>query len=178
MPAARPLIYRFLEKTRRAESGCLEWTGATARGGYGNLMVVSRTWGPAHRVAWELAHGPIPDGLWVLHRCDNPKCVEADHLFLGTHADNMSDMVAKGRHPSVRSPECRERGGRHWTKRHPDRVARGERGSGSKLTEAGVVEIRRLRASGAALSELAAAFNVSETTISSIAHKKTWKHVG
>ena len=79
---------------------CLEWKGAT-RGGrfnqYGNYR--GRM---AHRVAWELVHGEIPDGKFVLHHCDNPKCVNVQHLFIGTLSDNARDMVDKGRHGMAR----------------------------------------------------------------------------
>jgi len=71
---------------------CQEWTGRRNRDGYG-----IQGHKLAHRVAWETAHGPIPDGLCVLHRCDNPPCVDVEHLFLGTRADNAADRNAKGR---------------------------------------------------------------------------------
>jgi HNH endonuclease len=74
------------------ETGCHNWTGTVGRAGYGRVQV------SAHRLAYELAHGPIPDGLLVLHKCDNPVCCNPDHLFLGTSADNMADKVRKGRH--------------------------------------------------------------------------------
>lgn len=85
---------------------CWLWTGARA-GGYGKVYVGGRSGGMvgAHRVAWEVLVGPIPDGLRVLHRCDNPPCVRADpdpalsHLFIGTQSDNLRDMAAKGRNP-------------------------------------------------------------------------------
>jgi hypothetical protein len=78
--------------------GCWVWSGATNRKGYGVYIFRGKYVG-AHRVAWTLFRGPIPDGLFVLHRCDNPPCLNPDHLFLGTHNDNMIDMVLKGRGP-------------------------------------------------------------------------------
>ena len=81
----------------RAPNGCLEWTGATNPAGYG-LMRANGKVVLTHRLAWALANGAIPDGLQVLHHCDNPPCCDAEtHLFLGTDADNRADMAAKGR---------------------------------------------------------------------------------
>jgi hypothetical protein len=85
-------------------NGCLEWIGHTGRKGYGSIRANGKNV-KTHRLAWELANGPIPDGLHVLHHCDNPPCCETDpseeypegHLFLGTNADNNADMMAKGR---------------------------------------------------------------------------------
>ena len=76
---------------------CWRWTASTNAKGYGRLGDRHRRVVGAHRVGWELAHGPIPNGLSVLHSCDNPPCVRASHLFLGTAAENNADMVAKGR---------------------------------------------------------------------------------
>jgi len=75
---------------------CLVWTGATNDKGYGQRRVDGRVQ-YVHRLAWEEEHGPIPDGMKVLHHCDNPPCYEVTHLFLGTTADNQADMAAKGR---------------------------------------------------------------------------------
>lgn len=89
---------RFWAKVRRGEQNdCWEWSAGVDNFGYGRLNtrgVVDL----AHRLSWELAHGPIPDGMCVLHRCDNPPCVNPRHLFLGTRDDNVQDMIAKGRH--------------------------------------------------------------------------------
>ena len=84
----------------RPELGvCWEWT-ASLRNGYGQFGVGGRkgTINPSHRVSWELTNGAIPNGLFVLHKCDNPKCCRPKHLFLGTHQDNMKDMTSKFRH--------------------------------------------------------------------------------
>ena len=91
---------RFWAKLKTSDD-CWEWQGARNNKGYGILMLkepgkkhVART---THRFSWELHNGPIPNGLWVLHRCDNPPCANPAHLFLGDNADNIRDMWAKGR---------------------------------------------------------------------------------
>lgn len=81
----------------RPETGCWEWLGARANGGYGLFAVQNPRRITAHRYSWELHNGPIPAGMHVLHHCDNPPCVNPAHLFLGTASDNMRDMLAKGR---------------------------------------------------------------------------------
>ena len=82
-----------------------EWQGYRNLQGYGQISVDGQT-RIAHRVRWELDNGPIPGGLWVLHRCDNPPCVTLTHLFLGTPTDNQLDSVAKGRHKETRKTHC------------------------------------------------------------------------
>jgi len=88
------LAERLWSKVTKTET-CWTWTGARNRKGYGEIGAKGRVQ-KAHRIAWELTYGPIPEGLDVLHHCDNPPCCRPDHLFLGTDADNMADMMAKG----------------------------------------------------------------------------------
>jgi len=135
---------------------CLEWTANRNRLGYG-LFQISGKSERAHRVAWEMANGPIPPGLCVLHRCDNPPCVNSEHLFLGTHTDNMHDMFAKGRGIVAR--------------------ARGEQNGSAKLTEEKVRRIFQLRREGWMQARLALEFGVSETSITLILSRKRWAHL-
>lgn len=93
--ATEPAV-RFFAKVAKGD-GCWLWTGATHRNGYGSFKLRGGRQVRAHRFSWELARGPVPDGLSVLHRCDNRRCVRPEHLFVGTQRENLSDMVAKGR---------------------------------------------------------------------------------
>jgi hypothetical protein len=101
-PKARPVAERFWEKVQKGgPDECWLWTGGSKVGGYGTLLVGSRTTGRrkvvASRLSYEINVGPIPAGLYVCHRCDTPACVNPGHLFLGDQAANMADAAAKGR---------------------------------------------------------------------------------
>ena len=83
----------------RMPNGCLEWTEDTYRRGYGRISFNGKSV-RTHRLAWELANGPIPEGIYICHRCDNPPCCDVTHLFMGTPAENHADMITKGRYVS------------------------------------------------------------------------------
>jgi hypothetical protein len=149
MRASRPLAERFCEKVEVRASGCHEWTGRLQPNGYGQIRANGKT-SYAHRVAWELANKPIPEGAYVLHDCDNRRCVNPEHLRLGTFQDNMDDMTAKKRH------------------------AHGERNGHARLSEQAV---RDIRASEALQADLAARYGVSQSLVSMIRSGRIWKQV-
>lgn len=174
-------------------TGCWEWTGGHDKDGYGYFLVRPRLKGldRTHRVSWVIHFGPIPVGLFVLHRCDNPPCVRPDHLWLGTSADNTADMVAKGRESHHRHfggavghrnghythPESTARGERHGSRTHPEAVLRGAANGMATTTEAQVREVRRLRATGELYRDIAEAVGLKLSNVQQIARRKTWRHI-
>ena len=169
----RPVRERFGEKFIKGDgpNACWIWTDCMSTGdsrgtGYGRFWLRGKTL-RAHRVAWELYRGPIPDGLHVLHRCDNPSCVRPDHLWLGTTGDNNVDRDAKGR------GNC-GRGDQHGLHVHPERIARGEQHGHARLT---IQQIQAIRRDARFQREIAAAYGVAQSTISVIRSGKTWSHL-
>jgi hypothetical protein len=132
---------------------CWPWIGANIAARYGVIHWEGKRQ-LAHRLTWRETRGPIPPGLHILHKCDNPPCCNPSHLFLGTSADNHRDMVSKGR---------------AWTA-----GLRGEAHGCAKLTEAKVREIRAAKGSQEAI---AAQFGVCRATVSHIRNRRLWKHV-
>lgn len=165
---------------------CWEWVGRHLAKGYGQMDIGSGG-EQAHRVSWVTAYGEIPDGLWVLHHCDNRSCVSPSHLFLGTHQDNMDDMAMKGRkvvatgdkNGSRLHPEKLARGDKNGMRLHPEKVQRGERNGNSKLTWPQVREIRHryafLGIGGEGSYKLAKEFGVDSSIILDIVKKRIWK---
>ena len=154
---------RFLNKVKKCENGCWEWTAGKDKDGYGKYRK-----GRAHRFAYELWKGPIPDGLYILHSCDNPPCVNPEHLEIGTNQDNVNDRQHKNR---------QAKGDNHGRYTRPETTARGEKQGGSKLTADCVREIKILREFGFSLKELGKMYSVHCTNISVILRGKSWKHV-
>lgn len=151
---------RFWSNVARTNS-CWEWRGSKGSAGYGKLKV-GETTTYAHRMSYEMHYGPVPEGLFVCHRCDNRLCVNPAHLFTGTHQDNMDDMVAKGR----------SRGGYRGGK------ARGQTNGQSKLTDEAVRAIRQAWQSGAVSQRaLAAQYGVDPSLISVVVNRKVWTHI-
>ena len=149
---------KFWAATDRSGECWVSQMGSRMPEGYRRVRWGDGIKGMAHRLAWQFINGPIPDGLSVLHRCDNPPCVNPEHLFLGTNVDNMTDMVAKGR----------ARG----------KTQNGEANDYAKLTEQQVRDIRlRWRYRVVPMSALAREYGVSQSAISDICRRATWAHV-
>lgn len=163
--ATIPLPDRFWSKVAIAgPDDCWLWTAGLAKSGYGMIGVgrPSDRIESSHRIAWTLANGPIPGGLYVLHRCDVRRCCNPAHLFLGTHADNMRDVAEKGR----------------WrTAAREARMARGERHGNAILTDELVREIRRLGELGVRCTEIAASLGLPVSTVWGPLRGKNWTHV-
>jgi len=171
IPPLRPQdIARFWKKIHiRGPDECWEWQAAKVPYGHGHFSLEGREF-RAHRIMWEIFNGPIPNGLFLCHRCDNPPCCNPRHLFLGTQADNIRDAVRKDRMATG------ERHGRHT---HPERTARGEQNGQSKLTAKKVRAIRCKYSDGDInMGALAQEYGVHETAIQRIVRHKTWAHVG
>jgi len=173
----KPVAERFWSKVDRSggPDACWPWTAALTRSGYGRFNPTRAKRIVAHRMTWELTYGPIPisggyHGTCICHHCDNRPCCNPSHLFLGAQADNIADMVAKGR----------QRGGageRHWFNIHPELRPRGERHGLSKLTEAQVREIRTIVASGIRHGTVGTMFGIDKETVGRIWRRQAWRHV-
>lgn len=158
---ARTTSERFWAKVNKdgptqahMDTPCWVWTASRIGKGYGQFRAAIGG-GFAHRYSWECANGPLPEGMIVLHRCDNPLCIRPDHLLAGSYQDNYDDMVNKGRR----------------------RQCHGERHQSAKLTEDMVQAIRAARRQGASVTTLAATYGVGETTIRNAAAGITWSHM-
>jgi hypothetical protein len=149
------LSCRFGVKVDRS-GDCHVWIGSITRGGYGRIaMARGGVYAHAHRVAWEMTNGPISDGLSVLHKCDNRPCVNPDHLFLGTQADNMADMVSKLRN------------------------RRGEAAPHAKLTDEDVRRIRNhlVEFPGLSQEQIGQMFGMAQSSIGRVIRREAWEHM-
>lgn len=131
---------------------CLLWEGSRDKNGYGKTTRNGKSI-RAHRLAWIQARGPIEDGMWILHHCDNPTCINIDHLYLANHTDNMQDRKARGRTPDFM----------------------GEKHPRAKLTNEQVAEMRESYADGVSLDALAKSYDMSKSSICEIVNHKRYK---
>lgn len=147
---------------KRSENECWEWKPSVASTGYGKSWLKSIGQIDAHRLSWIFHYGPIAKdetyhGPCVCHKCDNRKCVNPAHLFLGSIKDNVHDMINKGRRGNP--------------------AGRGEKHHSAKLTAADVLEIRRLRETGSTLQSIADLFGISNPSVHYICARKKWAHI-
>lgn len=189
---------KFWPKVQKT-STCWLWTACKTKLGYGKL-----SWKQAHRVSWEIHNGAIPVGMCVCHKCDNPPCVNPDHLFLGTQKDNILDAKKKGRligkgkkyfgddHWTHRHPEWIATGDKsgqrlhperfptgddHWTRKKNHLVLRHENNPRAKLKNTDIPTIKNLYTSGVSQPKIGVQYGVSQAVISSILRGKTWKNL-
>lgn len=154
-PPVRPIKDRILERIKKIDSGCWVWQGAIFKDGYGAIGIRRTGSKRAHRVAYEAFKGQIPDGLWVLHRCDTPACVNPEHLFLGTPSDNTKDMLSKGRR----------------------QVLRGENHPMSRFSERFVWALRKLDRFGIPIADLARMYGLSYFAVHQLCRGRGWSHI-
>lgn len=141
---------RVLSEHSERSGKCLVWTGATNKGGYG-ILKARKIIHLAHRLAWQIANGPIPLGMQICHHCDNPPCIEVAHLFLGTMEDNMNDKIRKGRQSRLR----------------------GEKAGSAKLS---LAQVRKIRKSTVSSYILGPRHGVHPTTIQRVRSGKSWAY--
>jgi hypothetical protein len=148
---------RFWRRVVKGDD-CWEWTGSKDTNGYGRVYSpFTRTHRRTSRVAYELAIGPVPEGLEIRHKCDNRPCCRPEHLQVGTHAENIADKAGKGRRAGI---------------------VRGVRNGLAKLTDEQVLEIRRAYAAGEANQYgLARRFGVRQPLISKVLNRQIWTHI-
>lgn len=163
-------VERFWSQVdKRGADECWMWKAGRDKDGYGRFRAGHPI--KSHQFAYQVAIGPVPDGVWVCHSCDNPPCCNPTHLWLGTSDDNIADRCAKGRSRAGR-------GATHGTHTHPERRARGEHHGIAKLTDQAVREIRLRYAQGKiSQKRLAEQYGVAQMAVCKIVRDEAWTHV-
>lgn len=144
-----------------AKTGCWIWNGNPRKNGYCRSTFQRKNW-YIHRASYHVFIGDIPKGYDVCHHCDNRRCFNPDHLFIGTRKDNMADAVKKGRQAKGEKLSVNRRG---------------EKSVSSKLTNTDVLEIRKMNKLGVKTKEIALKFKVSADNIRRIIRRETWRHI-
>lgn len=153
-------IKRFWDKVHKTED-CWLWLCDKNQLGYGRFAIKNSKYA-AHRVSYQLAKGLIPEGFFVLHRCDTPDCVNPSHLYVGNQKDNMRDMMDRER---------------QWWQKNPSLIKRGEQVASAVLTEKQVKEIRIRNDNGESGNSLAREYGIGKSTVKHILNRRSWKHI-
>lgn len=153
---------RLMSRVKAMPSGCLEWQGTKTRGGYGSISINSVDT-PTHRAMYEALNGKIPSGMFVCHTCDNPPCINPEHLFLGTAKDNMQDSIVKGRFK--------------FNFKKGNKITLGRAPENRALTEQDVKEVRKKLSSGERVCDIAKLYGVTRYVIGDINRRKTYQNV-
>lgn len=148
------LMNKLMSNTIKQPTGCWEWQKSKNKNGYGQIRL-GKTMVRTHRLSYQLFKGPIPVKMHVCHSCDNPSCINPDHLWVGTQKDNMKDMVNKGRSKGVNL---------------------GSKNPKSKLTEQQILEIRELIGT-IPVKEIAKKYNIGDIVIYNIKNRRLWNHI-
>ena len=161
------VLKRFWNKVQKTDA-CWLWTASIGSHGYGQLNIEGKP-ETAHRLSWLIHNGNIPSGLFICHTCDNRRCVNPDHLFLGTQSDNMRDALSKGKsclaQPNVMVAHPEKR---HWGSKNPR----------SKLTEEQVKEMRSMYTPGQiTMAQIAEKYGVTRHAVGNIVKRRLWKQV-
>lgn len=172
------IIQRFWARVEKCFHGnecqhcCWAWQGHCLASGYGTvswkLKGAPGKWDYAHRMAWSINHGAIPQGMVIMHTCDYPSCVNPAHLQLGTPQDNARDAQAKGRLMA---------GDRHYLRLDPEKIGYGEEAPNSSLTTEIVITIRQLYAEGWPQKQIADYLKIGTSAVFKIVHRQRWPHI-
>lgn len=163
---------KFLSRVSIDETGCWLWAAGKTGQGYGAFAIDGRN-RPAHRVSFELFKGKIPEGIFVCHKCDIPACVNPDHLFLGTHQDNMDDRSKKGRTPPLPNTHSNQ----EWNLKRIRSMPKGADNTATRYTDEQVLQVHELRKTGIGPKPISEALGLPEMFVQDIIYGRARRYL-